>query len=162
MEGLVVQGEKNAESELQLQSVLFNIPVSTIASICLIHRVFKIGLAPVLDEVIRFWKTLTEPIADILRLIINTIHLDMPAWYPDAVILQVILFSILVRNLDGNKNRFRNGMLVLVLSMLLTFPLLWHNFWDDDRPEETRAARRDFLAVANLTLLVFVANVIVR
>jgi hypothetical protein len=173
------------EGELKLQATMFGVPVSALALISLVQRVFHVGLTPVLMEIVATWRRLTEPLAALLKFIASFVPFHLPDWYHDAFILSFILALILFKaiflhvtipddNDDPKLKMVTQTIGAPLLAFVLSLALLGlagsakmvvnpHNRdMDAVKREEFNRARahflRDVFAVISLTVVFFAAN----
>jgi phosphoglycerol transferase MdoB-like AlkP superfamily enzyme len=157
------------KNELELQSAIFGIPISTIALISLTQKVFNVGLTAFFSSFITFWRTITSPISGILKGIFSIVSIKLPDWYIDAYVLAFIIGVIAFRNvLSDGKTPIVNTLVGWVLAAMFAIPLLLMPIaifgWRVSEKDEQlgRKVTRDIVAVLSLTVVFFALNAGVR
>ena len=182
IEGQAMKDEGVPYSTSDLLARVLGIPLRTFALISLTHKVFKIGLAPVLQSFVEFWRHFTEPLSDILKHLWSLVGITIPQWYSDAYILSFIIMMIYIKNLHDaevikngwERNNVASAIVTLyaflasLLSSIIFFGLLFGiTFFGSTSTEKyqamiDRGVRRDVIATIAITVAFFALNVAIK
>jgi hypothetical protein len=153
---------------------LFGVPISALALISLLHKIFSIGLAPVFHGIVELWHKLTDPFASILKYPFSLIHITLPDWYVDAFILSFILSAIYFKNLFAYRsprqpvsNLFATWIFSALFSLIILGPLIiltifGGNVKNDETLFLSNTVKKDILAVISAVIVFYVLNATAR
>ena len=116
--------DSNADTSGQLLAKTLGLPASTLALINLIHKIFSIGLTPVLNDIITLWKQVTAPLHLLLS---HIIPFHLPDWYYDLFIISFILSAIMWRRgipAKPHDNQAKYMLFIYTLSFLISICFL--------------------------------------
>jgi len=155
-----------SRSEIDFQANIIGVPVSAIALIDLIQKIFDIGLAPVFAEFIEMWRHATAPLVHLLSAVLP---FRVPQGYCDLFIVSFVLASLYFKSLPVSGGKIVDFAINWIFSfgfslVMAGYLMLLISLDGAKKPrgsQEREAAMRHLNSVFQvvcLTLVFYIAN----